>query len=324
VNGPSAVIAVDVGGTTIKGALVDSGGHFMRELTRPTPAARGPEAVISEAQAMVVQLGAAVPHEPQASVRAVGVVVPGVVDAAAGQAVYSANLGFRDVPLRDLIQSTVGVPALLDHDVRAAGVAERTVGITRGVEDSVIAVIGTGIAGVVQVGGQPVRGANRIAGELGHIPVWPGGEPCACGQRGCLERYASASSIARRYIELGGGHGASAHEIAARRVSDPAAARAWQEATESLAIAFVTCTMLLDPEMIVLAGGLSAAGDDLLAPVETELAARLTWRKPPPVRLSPLGGRAGLVGAAVLAWQLVGVDSFGGWSATGSVGPRLV
>ncbi len=310
-----AVIAVDVGGTTIKGALVDADGHFMRELARATPAARGPEAVISEVQAVVAELDAAAPG-PQASVRSVAVVIPGIVDAAAGRAEYSANLGLRDVPLRDLIESTVGLPTLLEHDVRAAGVAERTVGITSGVDDYLLAVIGTGISGVVHAGGQPVRGASGIAGELGHIPVWPGGEPCPCGQRGCLERYASASSIARRYVEFGGERGASPHEVAARRTSDPAAGRAWHEATESLAIAFVTCTMLLDPEMIVLAGGLSAAGDELLAPVEAELSARVTWREPPPVRLSPLGGRAGLVGAAVLAWQLLGVKAFGRWTTS--------
>ncbi|MGB9182580.1 MAG: ROK family protein [Solirubrobacteraceae bacterium] len=316
----SAVIAVDVGGTTIKGALVDVNGHFMRELARPTPAARGPEAVIREVQAMVADLGAADAARPQASVRSVAVVIPGVVDALAGRAEFSANLGFRDVPLRDLIQRNVGLPTLLEHDVRAAGVAERTVGITGGVDDYLLAVIGTGIAGVVHTGGQLVRGASGIAGELGHIPVRPGGEPCACGQRGCLERYASASSIARRYVELGGEAGTSVHEVVARRTRDPAAGRAWQEAAESLAIAFVTCTMLLDPEMIVLAGGLSAAGDDLLAPVEAEFAARLKWREPPAVRLSPLGGRAGLVGAAILAWQQLGLDAFAGWSAPGAGG----
>jgi glucokinase len=314
-----AVIAVDVGGTTIKGAVVDADGRFLREIARPTPAARGAEAVICELQAVVAELATAAdsksPPSPQASTRSVAVVVPGVVDVAEGRAEFSANLGFRDVPVRDLVQSTVGLPTLLEHDVRAAGVAERTVGIASGAEDYLLAVIGTGIAGVIYAGGQSVLGAGGIAGELGHIPVWPGGEPCPCGQRGCLERYASASSIARRYVEFGGGPGVSAHQVAARRTSDRTAERVWHEATEALAIAFVTCTMLLDPEMIVLAGGLSAAGDDaLLAPVEAELAARVTWREPPPVRRSPLGGRAGLVGAAVLGWQLVGVDAFAGWS----------
>jgi glucokinase len=309
-----AVIAVDVGGTTIKGAIVDADGRFLREIARPTLAARGPEAVIGELQAVVTELATA-PSGAPPSLRSVAVVVPGVVDAAAGRAEFSANLGFRGLPVRDLVQASVGLPTLLDHDVRAAGVAERTVGIAQGADDHLVAVIGTGIGGVLHAGGRPVRGAAGIAGELGHIPIWPGGEPCPCGHRGCLERYASASSIARRYVELGGAAGASAHEVAARRTSDPAAGRAWQEATEALAIAFVTCAMLLDPEMIVLAGGLSAAGDALLAPVKAELAARVRWREPPPVRLSPLGGRAGLVGAAVLAWQLVGVDAFETWGA---------
>jgi glucokinase len=308
-----AVIAVDVGGTTIKGAVVDANGRFLYEIARATPAARGPDAVIGELQEIVTELATA-RSGPLASVRSVAVVVPGVVDPAAGVAEFSANLGFRGLPVRDLVQARVGLPTLLEHDVRAAGMAERTVGIACGVDDHLLAVIGTGIASVLYAGGQPVRGAGGVAGELGHIPVWPGGEPCPCGHRGCLERYASASSIARRYVEFGGKAGASAHDVAARRTSDPAAARAWQEATEALAIAFVTCVMLLDPEMIVLAGGLSAAGDALLAPVQAELAARVRWRKPPPVRLSTLGGRAGLVGAAVLAWQRLGVDAFDTWA----------
>jgi glucosamine--fructose-6-phosphate aminotransferase (isomerizing) len=288
--------------------------------------ARGPQAVIDEIQAIVAELvsaarvmgqpavgsvGVAASSHQSTSVRAVAVVVPGIVDAAAGRAVFSANLGFRDVPVRDLVQAAVGLPTVLEHDVRAAGVAERTVGSARGVDDYLLAVIGTGIAAVIHAGGEPMSGARGMAGELGHIPVWPDGEPCPCGQRGCLERYALAASITRRYAEFGGSHVASAHEVAARRSSDPAAARAWQEATEALAIAFVTCTMLLDPEMIVLAGGLSAAGQDLLVPVEAELAARITWREAPSVRLSPLGGRAGLLGAAVLAWRLVGEDALG-------------
>jgi glucokinase len=229
---------------------------------------------------------------------------------AAGRAEFSANLGFRDVPIRDLVQTAVGLPTVLEHDVRAAGVAERALGVAHGVDDYLLVVIGTGIAAVLHAGGEPVRGAHGIAGELGHIPVYPDGEPCSCGQRGCLERYASAASITRRYAKLGGDHDVSAREVAARRHTDPAADRAWHGATEALGIALATCTMLLDPAMIVIAGGLSAAGEDLLAPVEAELGSRVTWRDVPPVHLSPLGGRAGLVGAAVLAWRLAGEDAW--------------
>jgi glucokinase len=296
-----AVIAVDVGGTTIKGAVVSAGGRFQRELSRPTPVAAGPEAVIAELEAVIAELaGTGAP-----GARAVGVVVPGIVDASAGRAVFSANVGFRDVPLRERIEASVGLPTLLEHDVYAAGVAERAVGAAAGVDDHVLAVIGTGIAGVLQVAGRPVRGAGAVAGELGHIPVWPGGEACPCGQRGCLERYASGAAIGRRYAQLGGEPGVSAREVVARRDDDPAAARAWREATEALAIALVTCTMLLDPALVVIGGGLSAAGDALRAPVEAELAQRITWRLPPPIAMSALGGRAGLVGAGILARRLV-------------------
>jgi glucokinase len=301
--GAGAVIAVDIGGTAMKGAVV-SDDDIARELVRPTPVSQGPDAVIAAIQAMVTELGAAGPPgapRPQA----VGLVVPGVVDAERGVAVFSANVGLRDVPLRDLVQSEMGLPTTVEHDVHAAGVAERTVGAAAGVDDHLVAVIGTGIAGVIHAGGGQVRGARRIAGELGHIPVWPNGEHCACGQRGCLERYASAAAIARRYAALGGQPGTSAHAVGQRRERDAAAGRAWREASQALAIALVTCTMLLDPALIVIAGGLSAAGDALLAPVQEELAARVAWREPPPLRLSPLGGRAGLIGAALLAQRLV-------------------
>lgn len=293
----AAVIAVDLGGTLIKGAIVGPGGEFLHEQTRLTPVADGPDAVVAELASFITELARLQPAA------AVGLVVPGIVDAAAGRAVFSANVGFRDVPLRDAIRDATGLPTLLEHDVYAAGVAERTVGAAVGVDDHLVAVIGTGIAGVLHVAGRPVRGALGVAGELGHLPVWPGGERCPCGQRGCLERYASAAAISRRYAELTGGAATelSTEAIALRRSTDPAADRVWQDATEALAIALVTCTMLLDPALIVIAGGLSAAGEALRAPVHAELSERITWRGPPQLRLSPLGGRAGLTGAAILA-----------------------
>jgi glucokinase len=306
-----AVIAVDVGGTSIKGAIVGADGEFLAERTRPTPVAAGAGAVVGELAAFIAELADLHPAA------VVGLVVPGIVAPAAGRAVFSANVGFRDVPLRDLIHDATGLPTLLEHDVYAAGVAERTVGAAVGVDDHLVAVIGTGVAGVLHVGARPVRGALGLAGELGHIPVWPGGERCPCGQRGCLERYASGAAISRRYAELAGGASGtavpegpagrdatgvlSAEAIALRQSTDPAAQRVWHEAAEALAIALVTCTMLLDPALIVISGGLSAAGEALRAPVQAELAERITWREPTELRLSPLGARAGLTGAAILA-----------------------
>ena len=294
-----AVAAVDVGGTTMKAAVVDHSGNFLHERSRPTPAADGSDAVIAALLELIAELRA------ESDIGAVGVVVPGHVDAEAGLALFSANLGFRRVPLRAIVAEATGLPALLEHDVRAAGVAERELGVTAGVQDYLLAVIGTGIAAVIQTGGRPVSGATSLPGELGHIPVWPGGELCSCGQRGCLERYASASAIARRYAAAGGESGLSAGEVLARGAEDPRAHAVWAEAVEALALAFATCTMLLDPELIVIAGGLSAAGEALLDPVREELAKLVLWREPPAMKLSPHGARAGLLGTALLARRLV-------------------
>jgi glucokinase len=301
-----SVVAVDVGGTTIKGAVVDASGAMQHELRRPTPASQGPEAVVAEIVSVVRDLCAD-------GADAVSVVVPGVVDSAAGRAEFAANVGFRGVPLRDILIEASGLPVSLEHDVRAAGVAERTLGVAGRAQNYVLAVIGTGIAGVIVIDGKPLTGTGNAAGELGHMPVWPEGEECPCGQRGCLERYASAASIARRYVALGGEPGSAAQAVAERRESDPAAAQAWAEATQALGIALATCTMLLDPALLVLAGGLSVAGDILLAPVREALAGHLRWREPPPTILSTLGSRAGLLGAAVLGWRLTGMTDFEGW-----------
>ncbi len=301
------MLAVDVGGTGIKAALLDADATVVRQAERPTPVAEGPAAVIAAVRAAVGDLAGP-------AVVAAGVVVPGSVDVATGTARYATNIGWHDVPLRDLIAADLGLPVAVEHDVRAAGLAECTLGRARGVAECLIMVIGTGIAGVVVAEGVAVRGATDSAGEIGHVPVYPDGDVCACGQRGCLETYASAAAIARRYRALGGRAGSSAREVGAARGSDPLAARVWDEATDALGIGLASYTMLLDPELVVLGGGLALAGDALLEPVRAALAGRLSWRAAPAVALSPLGTRAGQLGAAILAWKLAGRANFDSWA----------
>jgi glucokinase len=303
-----AVVAVDVGGTSIKGALIDASGAAQRESVVPTPVADGADAVVSAIRSTVRELAAAAD-----SAAGVGVVVPGDVDADAGVARFSANLGWRDVPLRALLREDLGLPTVLDHDVRAAGLAERTIGLARGCDDCLVAVIGTGIAGVITSAGRHVPGARALAGELGHMAVWPDGEACPCGQRGCLERYSSAAAIARHYFERSGER-VDAAEVLARVGQDPLASAVWGEAVEALGIALAACTMLLDPALIVLGGGLAAAGTALLEPVRAALTTRVVWRDVPALELSTLGSRAGLLGSALLAWQAAGVTDFEAWT----------
>jgi glucokinase len=296
VSGP--VVAVDVGGTAIKAARFDAelrGSQLRTAATPPDPAA-----VVSLLRSLVRDLaGGAV---------AVGVVVPGAVDADAGIARFAANIGWRDVPLRDLLAADTGLPVAVGHDVGAAGIAECAAGALRGVDDGVLVVLGTGIAAVVRSGGRLVTGAQRLAGELGHAPVYPDGEACPCGQRGCLERYASAAAVTRRYAAAGG-TAATAAEVVAGLDVDAAARRVWDEAVRALALGLASATMLLDPAVIVLGGGLAEAGEALRAPIAAALAELVRWRSVPRVELSPLGARAGLTGAAILARDYTGAGT---------------
>jgi glucokinase len=292
-----SVIAVDVGGTSIKSALVDEAGGLARRRAIPTPVADGPDAVVDAIRRAV--------HELLADdVVAVGVVVPGVVGPEPGVVSYATNLGWRDVALGARLGADLGVPVLVDKDVKATALAERTLGVAHGLRDCLVVAIGTGIAAVAVSGGEVVRGANELAGEIGHICVDPRGEACPCGQRGCAERYASAAAVARRYAARAGVL-RPADEVVARLAGDPDAAAVWAEAAEALAAMLASCTLLLDCTLIVLSGGLARAGEALREPVARALAARLAWREPPAVSVSPLARDAGVLGAALLAWQNV-------------------
>lgn len=235
---------------------------------------------------------------------ALGVIAPGM-DELSGRVMFASNLGWRDLPLRDRLEAHVGMPVASGHDVRTAGFAEHRLGAARGVDDAVLVMLGTGVAAALISGGRLLGGATRMAGEFGHIPVFPDGEPCLCGHRGCLEVYASAGGIARRYLAVGGVGGRTVAEIVSGSVQDAAAARVWQDAVGALALGLATLTLLLDPALVVLSGGLAAA-DGLFGPLADALAARLAWRQPPSLRQSLLGDDGALLGAAMLGFRRAG------------------
>src|SRR5262245_43505659 len=176
----------------MKGGLVTRPGEVTAFDAAPT--GRGGEAVtlVRSYVDRLVSAGVAAFGGPPAGV---GLAVPGIVTAAT--AVYSANIGWRDVPVSAFVPA--GLPAMLGHDVRTGGLAERVLGAGRDEGDFLFLPIGTGIAGAIVLAGEPYGGSGGWGGEIGHAPVWPDGEKCACGQIGCLETYASAASIARRY-----------------------------------------------------------------------------------------------------------------------------
>ncbi|MEU7743926.1 ROK family protein [Nonomuraea sp. NPDC049158] len=284
-------MAVDVGGTTLKGGLVGRDGTPLYVERRATPRAEGPERVIAAISAFVTDLSRRRTSGDLEPV-AVGLAVPGLVTAT--HAVFSAAIGWRDVPVEAFTE--VDLPVALGHDVRSAGEAELAYGGGSG--DVLYLPIGTGIAGAVVLSGSLYGGAAGWAGQIGHIPVRPDGLLCACGQRGCLAAYASASAIAARC-----GENSAADVVARVLTGDAQAVAVWNEAVEALSLALATYTLLLDPALVVIGGGLSLAGDTLIAPLRDRLPALLTFRRPPALRVSALGVHAGLLGAGLLGWR---------------------
>lgn len=284
------VVAIDVGGTTIKGARCSRDG-VLDEVVAPTP---------SDAAESVDSVRRMARELTGLQTAAVAVATPGTV-APDGTVGYAANLGWRDVPLRALLADDVGVPVTVEHDVVAAGVAEAA---EQAAADLFLVVLGTGVAGVHVLDGVPARGASGAAGEIGHLVVRPDGEQCPCGSRGCLERYASGAGVARRHAQRGGDPRWDAARVAQAAATDRCAGEVWTEACAALATGLAAVTLVADPEVIVLGGGLAGAGEALLEPVQRALAEALPWRPAPPVALARLGADGGRRGAALLAWRL--------------------
>ena len=294
------VACVDVGGTAVKSGLLDRDGALAHRCDRPTAPHRSWDAreVLDQVAGTVAAL------RERHHVVAAGVVVPGVVDEREGVAAWSANLGWRDVPARDRLADLVDVPVALGHDVRSGALAESRLGASRGHRASVFLPIGTGIAAGIVVDGQVLSG-DGFAGEVGHADVGHD-ERCACGLTGCLEAVASAAGIARRYAARGGSGRVTAQEVAARaRDDDPVASAVWHEAVTALATALAWLATLVAPEVVVVGGGLSAAGSQLLEPLARETAARLSFQRVPALVTAELGDQAGCIGAGLLAWDLV-------------------
>ncbi|MFI7522290.1 ROK family protein [Micromonospora globbae] len=305
-GGGDVVVAVDVGGTGMKCALVGPDGTTVHTERHPTEAGRGPAAVVDTILDVADGLAAKARADGRTPV-ALGIAVPGIVDEARGVAVWSANVGFRDVPLRDLAVTRLGLPTAIGHDVRAGGLAEARLGAGRGAGHVLFVAIGTGIAAAHVVDGSASVGAHGAAGEIGHILVRPGGPRCGCGRPGCLEAVASASAVGRRYAELAGTP-ATAADVAERAAAgEPLAAQVWTETVEALADGLASGQALFDVATIVVGGGLAQAGERLLGPLRAALHERMTFHREPRLVAAALGDEAGCLGAALLALDALGV-----------------
>lgn len=318
------VAAVDVGGTRVKAALVDRDGRELESRTVPTVAGAAVEGVLVAQIAQIVRDLAAGACRPLRLV-ACGVVVPGLVDGGTGVARWSANLGWRDLPVTTPLRAALDLPVALGHDVRAGLVAESRWGAGTDAANVLFMPVGTGIAGALMLDGRVVV-ADGWAGELGHVVVDPEGPLCGCGARGCLEAVASAAAVERAYAAR------SAHDVtpastggvgpqAATEAStltrlgadgvaalvdagDPVAAQVWSVAVQALARAIVTTVTLTGVERVLVGGGLAESGETLLGPLREAVEAQLTFQRVPTIERARLGERAGCLGAAALAWDI--------------------
>ncbi|MGW8374308.1 ROK family protein [Actinacidiphila sp. SB3-2] len=296
----------------MKAALIGPDNELLYEDRRATDRERGPDAVAEGILGFAAELRDHGAHKFGAAPEAVGVAVPGIVDDANGVAVYSANIGWRDLPLRALLQERLGagLPVALGHDVRTGGLAEGRIGAGDGVDRFLFVPLGTGIAGAIGIDGRVEPGAHGSAGEIGHITVRPqDGPECRCGQRGCLEMLASAAAVGRAWAAASGDATMTAADCAeAVGAGDPAALAVWHDAVDALAAGLVTALTLLDPRTLIVGGGLAEAGDLLFVPLREAVRERVTFQQLPTIVPAALGDAAGCLGAGLLAWDLLSAE----------------
>jgi glucokinase len=311
----SLTIGVDVGGTKVAGGVVDDDGTILAQHRVHTPA-RDAEATTAAITSVIQTLRAG--HEAEA----VGIGIAGFVDAARSVVYFAPNLlGWRDGHLRAEVEQRVGLPVVVENDANAAAWGEARYGAGRDERFIVCVTVGTGVGGGIVSDGQLYRGGYGVGAEIGHIQMVENGRQCGCGQRGCWEQYASGGALVRDAREraaesraeaellLGLGDGTpegiqGEHVTAAAHEGDPIALAAFESLGHWLGQGLADLAAVLDPQLFVLGGGVSEAGEVVLEPTRAAFEQLLTGRGRRPtaqVALAELGNDAGVVGAADLA-----------------------
>jgi glucokinase len=305
-------IGVDLGGTKMSVGVVGEGRNVAYRSTAPS-FGLGQEELIATLER---ELRAARDARPEAA--AIGLGIPCTIDRERGVAVMAVNLELADVPIRDLMRDRLKLPVALDNDANAAILAEHRFGAARGAENAVMLTIGTGIGGGLVIGGEVYRGSSGAAAELGHVVIDKDGPRCQgnCPNRGCVEVYASGTAIAREAraaaekapdsslgVALAQGATLDGKEVTdAALEGDPVAIRVLGKVGMRLGVALASLANVFDPDVIVIGGGVSPAGDLLLEPARAELETRaLAPMNTTPVAAAELGPDAGMIGAATMA-----------------------
>lgn len=305
---------VDVGGTKIAGGVIDLDGTIIEELRLESPATDS-EAIEEAIAGLVLELASR--HD----IEAVGIGAAGYIDKSRAVVMFAANLAWRNVNLKAELEARVNLPVVVENDANAAAWGEFTYGAGHDVDDLLLVTVGTGVGGGLVLDGELYRGAFGVGAEIGHMRVVPDGVLCGCGNHGCFEQYASGSALVREARAVARGGSLLARDLLDRAGGDPEqingpliaeAARAGDPfSVEQFAVlgrwlgeGIASLTAILDPAVVVIGGGVSDAGEILLAPVRSSFASQLTGRGHRPaleIRKARLGNRAGLIGAADLA-----------------------
>ncbi len=320
-NSAPYYVGVDLGGTTVAVGLLDDRGHILEQAEAPTFAHQGHDAVIDRIARLIQRVieGAGVSLE---EVGGIGIGVPGMLDMERGLTLFLPNLPgtWPKVPLAPRIEQAVGLPTFLLNDVRSITLGEKTYGAGREVDNMVCLAIGTGIGGGVVVGGKLLLGLDGTAGEVGHQVIDPYGPRCGCGNRGCLEAFASGPAIASMGVRavkqglttrIGELCNYDLNAITPKLIAqaalegDAVAKEIYELAGFYIGIGVANLITILSPQMVVIGGGVAQAGELLLAPIRETARQRVhvtPFEKVQIVR-AELGTDAGMIGAAVWAQQ---------------------
>ena len=310
-------VGIDVGGTGIKVGVVSKDNKIVHEDSIPTRTdipfneqlKHIADCVLSTAQSAGFS---------EDDIESVGVGIPGIASAKTGEIIKCTNMGWHHVPFRNVFNTYLNKPVFIDNDANVAALAESVAGISAGTSSSVFITIGTGIGSGIILNNKIWSGAHHIGGELGHVIFDLDGVPCSCGNHGCLERYCSATALIRmareavvnnqdsmilQSVDMNPSRIEAKTVFDAAKAKDPTALSVYHHYIDCLAQAVASVINLIDPEVIVLGGGVSKAGNFLLDPLAQEYPKYVLFNDQPlpPVKLAILGPEAGIIGAAMLS-----------------------
>lgn len=310
-------VGIDLGGTFIKGGIVDDLGNIIYEDKAPTESDKGAEQVAENIAALVKKLLAKVGLGTD-DVEGIGMGVPGMIDSKNGNVIYSNNLAWKDFAIGPKVAALTGLRVKIANDANVAALGEVKFGVAKGYENAILLTLGTGVGGGIVVDGKLVEGNKSAGAELGHAVIVAGGEQCTCGRKGCLEAYASATAIIRdtkrameanpnsKMWEIG-----ALDKVTGKTAFDYKDVDEYAKAVVDGYIANLACGItnfanIFRPEVVILGGGVCAQGDELVKPLQVQLNKELFAGElgpQVPIVIAQLGNSAGLLGGAALLME---------------------